>query len=100
MEGGRNWGAGPGGRRAPIVRHVCLDEMAGGQGTIETEFAGQGGGGDDACELAGVGARAGWVWAFDAEEVEHGHLRFQDGAAANGADFDARHGDADLEIAV
>lgn len=100
MQGSRNGRAGPGRRRAAIVRHVCFDKMAGGQSAAETEFAGEGGGGDDACELAGVGAGAGRVRAFDAEQVEHGHLRFEDGAAADGADFDARHGNADLEVAV
>jgi hypothetical protein len=37
------------------------------------------------------------VWAADAEEVEHGSLRLEDGAAAEGADFDAGHADGDLE---
>ena len=100
MQGDGDGCAGPGRGRAAVVRHVGLDEMAGGQGAAEAEFAGQGGGGDDAGELAGVGAGAGRVRALDAEEVEHGHLRFEDGAAAEGAGFDGGHGDADLEAAV
>ena len=36
----------------------------------------------------------------DAEKVEHGCLRFEDCAATDGADFDARHGYGDLEVAV
>jgi hypothetical protein len=35
-----------------------------------------------------------------AEEVEHGGLGFEDGSAANGADFDRGHGDGDLEVTV
>jgi len=38
--------------------------------------------------------------AAHAEEVEHGGLRGEEGAAADGADFDAGHGDGDLEVAV
>ena len=52
--------------------HVGLDEMAGGQGTAETELAGENCSGDDAGETARVVAGCGWVGAFDAEEVEHG----------------------------
>ena len=38
--------------------------------------------------------------ASDAEEVEHSGLRLQNGAAADGSDFDGRHADGDLEGAV
>jgi hypothetical protein len=40
------------------------------------------------------------VCAADAEEVEHGGLGLEDGAAAYGSDFDGGHGDGDLEVAV
>lgn len=71
--------------------HVGFDEVTSSQSTAETEFASQNGCRDDAGELAGVVARVAWVWAFHAEEVEHGHLRFEDCAAADGADFDGGH---------
>jgi hypothetical protein len=38
--------------------------------------------------------------ATDAEEVEHGALRLENGATAQGADFNGGHRDADLEIAA
>lgn len=38
--------------------------------------------------------------ALDAEQVKHGLLGLEDGAAANSADFDAWHGDGDLQGAV
>lgn len=82
------------------MRHVGSDEMAGGQGRAEGEFAGEDAGGDDLGELAGVVAGRGGVRAADAEHVEHGGLGLEDGAAADGADFDAGHGDGDLEVAV
>jgi len=40
------------------------------------------------------------VCAAYAEEVEHGCLGLENGAAANGADLDGRHGDGDLEVSV
>ena len=82
------------------MRHMCFDKVPRGQGAAEAEFARQDGRGDDTSELAGVGAGVVGVRAFDAEEVEHGHLGFENGAAAYGADFDGGHGDAYLEVAV
>jgi len=40
------------------------------------------------------------VCAAHAKEVEHGGLGREEGTAADGADFDAGHGDGDLEVAV
>jgi hypothetical protein len=82
------------------VRHVSFDEMTCRERGAETELAGQHGGAHDARQLAGVLAGVGGVGAADAEEVEHAGLGFEDGAAADGADFDAGHRDRDLEIAV
>jgi hypothetical protein len=62
--------------------HVSADQMAGRQSTAEGQLASQDSSGNDACEALGVGAWAGWVRATDAEHVEHGTLRVEDGAAA------------------
>ena len=67
--------------------HVCLDEVTGAQRTVEREFSSENAGGNDAGELAGVVARGSGVSASDAEEVEHGRLRLEDGTATNGTDF-------------
>ena len=80
--------------------HVSVDQMPRGEGTAERQFARQHGAGDDASQAAGVVTRVGKVGAFDAQEVEHGALRFEDGAAADGADFYGRHADGYLEATV
>jgi hypothetical protein len=79
---------------------VGFDEVTGGEGRTQTQFSGEDAGGDDPGELLGVGAGRGGVGTADAEEVEHGGLGFEHGAAADGADFDGRHGDGDLEVTV
>jgi hypothetical protein len=38
--------------------------------------------------------------ATHAEEIEHSGLGFEDRATAYGTDFDRRHADGDLEVAV
>jgi hypothetical protein len=53
---------------------------------------------DDLCKLLGVGAGGSGVGAAAAQEVEHGCLGFEDGSAADGADFDGGHGHGDLEV--
>ena len=75
------------------------DQMAGRERAAETQLAGQHARRDDASELPSVVARRGGVRAADTEEVEAGGLGLKDGAAADGADFDARHRDGDLEVA-
>ena len=82
------------------MRHMGLDQMARSQGAAKTQLTRQHAGGNDASELTSVVARVSGVSAFDTEEIEHGLLGFEDGAAADGADFDAGHGDADLEVPV
>lgn len=80
------------------MRHMGLDQMSRRQSGAEAEFAGQDRRAHDPCEFAGVFTWGGGVGATHAEEVEHAGLGFQDGAAADGADFDAGHGDGDLEV--
>lgn len=80
--------------------HVGLDEVAGGEGRAEGELARENGGGDDPCERAGVLTGVGEIGPAHAKQVEHCTLRVQDGAAAEGADFDGGHGDGDLEGAA
>ena len=76
--------------------HVSADKVAGCQGGAETELTGKDGGGHDACETAGVVSWVGWVCTTDSEQVEHGSLSLEDGAAADGTDFYGWHGDADV----
>lgn len=73
------------------MAHMRLHEMSRREGRAEREFTRKDSGADDAGELLGVSAGVGWVRASYAEEVEHGGLGFEDGAAADGADFDAGH---------
>lgn len=82
------------------MAHMRLHEVARGQRGAQGEFAREHAGGDDAGELACVVAWVRGVGAAHAEEVEHGGLGLEDGAAADRADFDAGHGDGDLEGAV
>jgi len=93
-------GGGGGRGHGPVEGEVRLDEVAGGEGGAEGELAREDGGGDDACERAGVLAGTGEVGPAHAEQVEHRTLRVQDGTAAEGADFDGGHGDGDLERAA
>jgi hypothetical protein len=76
-----------------------FDQMARTQRGVERKFAGEDTSSDDTRELARVVAWGGGVSAAHAEEVEHSGLGLEDGAAANGADFDGGHGDGDLEVA-
>ena len=80
--------------------HMRLDQMARRERAAKAQLAREDAGGHDASELLGIVTGIGGMSASNAEEVEHCTLRLEDGAAANGADFDGGHGDADLEIAV
>jgi hypothetical protein len=84
----------------PVMRHVRFDQMTSTQCAVEGKFTGEYASGDDASKLACVVAWGGGVCAADAEEVQHCGLGFEDGAAADGADFDGGHRDGDLEVAV
>ena len=85
---------------APVVCHVCFDQVTGAQSTVEGQFSRKDTGGDDAGELARVVTRGGWVSASYAKKVEHGGLGLEDGSTAKCTDFYRRHGDRDLEVAV
>jgi hypothetical protein len=82
------------------MRHMRLHQMARGQGRAQAELTRQHACGNDAGELARVVAGVGGMRASHAEQVEHGGLGLEDGAAADGADFDRGHADGDLEVAV
>jgi hypothetical protein len=79
---------------------VCLDKVTGAQGAVEGQFTCEHTGGDDARELACVVTGRFRVRATDTEKIEHGGLGVENGAAADGADFDRGHGDGDLEVTV
>ena len=70
------------------------------QRAIQTQFTSKYTRGDDARELPCVVAWSGGMRAAHAEQVEHGGLGLEDGAAADCADFDGGHRDGDLEVAV
>lgn len=72
--------------------------MTGREGGAEGKFTRQDTSSNNAGELARVVAGVGGVGAAHAEEVEHCCLGLEDGAAAEGADFDGGHGDGDLEV--
>lgn len=82
------------------MRHMRLDQMARGQRRTQRKLTRQHAGSDDAGELARIVAGVGGMGASHAQQVEHGGLGLEDGAAADGADFDRGHADGDLEIAV
>lgn len=77
-----------------------LHEMSSSEGRAERKLACQNSSADYSSELAGVVSWVRWVRATDAEEIEHGGLRLENCAAAEGADFDGGHGDGDLETAA
>lgn len=74
------------------MAHMRLHQMPSSQRAAQTELTCEHGGSNDPGKLPCVVARVRWVGAFDAEDVEHGGLGFENGAAADGANFDARHG--------
>ncbi len=82
------------------MAHVRLHQMSRGQRRTQRELASQYSCRDNTSQLAGVLTWVRGVRASYAEKVEHGGLWFEDGAAADGADFDAGHADRDLEVAV
>ena len=82
------------------MRHMRSNQMTRRQRSIQTQFTRQHSRGDDTRELSRVVARAFGVRAAHAQEVEAGGLGLEDGAAADGADFDGGHGDGDVEVAV
>ena len=82
------------------MRHMRLHQMARRQRRTQRQFARKHTSSNDASELARVVAGVSGMGAAHAQQVEHGGLRLEDGAAADGADFDRGHADGDLEGAV
>jgi len=82
------------------MAHVRPHQVSGGQRRTQRELAGKYTSSDDLGELTCVLAWACGVRAAYAKHVEHSGLWFEDGAATDGADFYAGHGDGDLEVAV
>lgn len=82
------------------MSHVRPDKMAGGKGTTQTDFTGKDASGHNSSEFPGIIAGIRWVGPSDAEEVEHGALRFQNSPASDRANFNRRHGDTDLKVVV
>ena len=70
------------------MRHVRLHQVSRSKSRAKRQLTGEDAGGDDFGELTRVRARFGHVCATHAEEVEHGCLGLENGAAADGADFD------------
>lgn len=90
----------PSGSCATVVGHVSPDKMTSGQCGTQTQFSGQDGGTDDARKLTSVISRVGGVGATNTEEIQHGGLSLQDRTAADGADFNRRHGHGDLKVTI
>lgn len=90
----------PGRISTAVVLHMRADEMAGSESTAQGQLTSEDGGGDNTGETARVVTRARRVSAADAEEVEHGGLGLEDGAAAESTDFERGHRHGDLEGAA
>jgi hypothetical protein len=80
--------------------HMSPHQMPRRQRRIQTQFTRKHRSSNDTRELARIIAGRTGVGAANAEEVEHGGLRFEDRAAADCSDFDGGHGDGDLEVAM
>lgn len=82
------------------MRHMRFDKVTSAQGGVQRQLSSKNTSADDASELASVVARGFLMGAADAQEVEHRGLGLENGAAADGADFNTGHGNGDLEVAV
>lgn len=80
--------------------HVSPDKVTGSKGTAEAELASQNTSGDDSSQLPSIIARICGVSPSNTKEIEHSALRLEDCPPSNCADFDARHRNADLEVAI
>ena len=74
------------------------DEMSRRQRTDQRQFTRHTRRCDNARELLCVMSGVGRVCAFDAEHLEDGALGCEDGPTADGADFDAGHGDGHEQV--
>jgi len=100
VHGSRDWGCRSRGDVASIVSHVCFDKVTRGKSTAEAEFPSQNACSHDARESSCVVAGICEVSPTDPKEIKHCALGFENRAAADGADFNAGHGHADLEVAI
>lgn len=82
------------------MRHVSLDQVAGGEGAAERQLTRKHGCRNDASKAAGVIAWVGGVGSSDAEQLQHGPLGVEDGATAKSTDFQRGHRHGDLERAT
>lgn len=82
------------------MRHVRSDEMASTQRSVERQLSSKDASGDYASELPGVVAGRGRMGSTHAKEVKHRGLGFENGAAADCADFYRGHRHGDLEVAI
>lgn len=80
--------------------HVGLDKVACGKSRAERELASQDGGGNYACQTAGILARVRRVGSTDAEHIEHSGLWLEDGATTQGTNFQRGHRDGDLKVSA
>lgn len=80
--------------------HVGLDQVTGRKGAAEAELAGQHTSRHNPSQLPSIVARVGGMGPSDTQKIEHSALRLEHCAPSNRADFDARHRNADLEIAI
>ena len=80
--------------------HVRLHKMTGSEGAAQAQFTGKHASSHNASQSPPVVTGIAGVGPSDAEKVEHRALRLQHGPAANRADFDRRHRDADLKVVV
>lgn len=79
---------------------MTLHQMTCRQCTTQREFTGKNTSSNDASEFACVVARVCGMRAADTKHIKTCGLGLENGAAAEGADFNGRHGDADLKVAA
>ena len=96
----RDRGTGSGRRRAPVVCHMGIDKVTGSKRAAETELSGQHASGYDSSQLASIVARICGVSSPNTEEIEHSALGLEHCPPAYRTNFDARHRNADLKIAI
>ena len=82
------------------MSHVRLNQMPCRESAAETELACEHTGSYDASKPTCVVARIRRMGAANSKKIEHRTLRFENCAAPNRADFNGRHGHADLKIAI
>ena len=92
-----SWRSAPRWWGGPIVLHMRLDQVASSKSRAKRKLTGQDSRRDDAGQPPGVFAGASRVRTTDTQHVEHGCLRLENRTAAQGANFERRHRDGDLQ---